>query len=79
VREPTAVFLESGRTKTDILISDLGTLRGWRPKLRLIREHLFPPAAYMRRAYGPVGPVLLPFTYLHRMATGVGKWFRAER
>jgi putative nucleotidyltransferase-like protein len=78
-REPTAAFLQNGRTKMDILISDLRTLPAWRPKVRLIREHLFPPVAYMRRAYGSVNPILLPFTYVHRIATGVGKWFRRQR
>lgn len=77
--EPTAAFLQNGRTKTDILRSDLRTLRGWRPKLRLIREHLFPPVAYMRRAYNFTSPLFLPFAYVDRVVTGIGKWFRGDR
>ena len=76
--EPTAAFLRNGRTKVDILISDLRALRGTRLKARLIREHLFPPADYMRREYGSVNAFLLPLTYIHRIATGVGNWFRRE-
>jgi hypothetical protein len=40
-----------------------------------VREHLFPPMAYMRKAYGVTNPVLLPFTYVIRTVTGVRKWF----
>ena len=43
--EATASFLEPGRTKVDILLADLRALSGWRPKTRLILEHLFPPPA----------------------------------
>lgn len=74
--EPAAAFLEGARTKFDVLRSDLRALPGWRSRLRLIREHLFPPAAYMRRATGIRHPALLPFAYVWRIVTGAGKWFR---
>ena len=74
--EPTAVFLRPGRTKTDILVSDLRTLAGWRPRLRLIREHLFPPAAYVRRLYAVSHPALLPLAYTRRIVSGVAKWLQ---
>ena len=74
-----AEFLNDDRAKVDDLVSDLQALPGWRPKLRLIREHLLPPAAYMRQAYGFSSPVLLPFAYALRAVTGASKWFRPER
>lgn len=73
---PTAVFLQDRRTKLHILLSDLRALPGWRAKLRLIEQHLFPPVAYMRRAYAVSNPSLLPFAYVHRIVSGVRNWVR---
>jgi hypothetical protein len=72
--EPTAAFLRQGVRRVDILLSDLRNVSGWTRKARLIREHLFPPAAYVRARYGPHTPIV--FAYVDRVATGVGKWFR---
>jgi Uncharacterised nucleotidyltransferase len=74
--EPTAAFLRRDRTKTDVLVSDLRALPGWRDRMRLVREHLFPPAAYVRQAYGVSSGGLLPLLYAHRILRGVGRWFR---
>jgi hypothetical protein len=74
--EPTAAFLQHGRTKVHILISDLRGLPGWRSKLKLIQQHLFPPAAYMRRAYAVPHRSLLALAYLHRIMSGVRNWLR---
>ena len=72
--EPTAAFLDQGLRRVDILVSDLRNVGGWARKIRLIREHLFPPAAYVRARYGRHTPIV--FAYVERVATGVGKWFR---
>jgi hypothetical protein len=69
----------------DVLVSDLKALPGWRQRLRLLREHLFPPADYMRRRYGGFGTrhrtfgidwLLLPALYAHRCVTGAWKWLQ---
>lgn len=73
--EPTAAFLQQGRRRVDILWSDLRAVGGWSRKMRLLREHLFPPAAYMRARYGHDTPLLV--AYADRVVTGVGRWFRA--
>jgi hypothetical protein len=73
--EPTAMFLRSGRNKVDDLFSDLQMLDGWQPRMKLLREHLFPPVAYIRHAYGLANPVWIPLGYAHRIVTGFGKWF----
>lgn len=73
--EPAAIFLRRGRNKVDDLFADLQTLDGWQPRMKLLREHLFPPVAYIRHAYGLANPVWIPFGYAHRIVTGVGKWF----
>jgi hypothetical protein len=77
-REPTAAFLRTDLTKMDVLVSDLRTLGSWRERFALVREHLFPPVNYMRKAYGLSHPALLPFAYLVRAVAGVRKWFRAS-
>jgi hypothetical protein len=73
--EPTAVFLRPDRRRIDILWSDLRAVGGWTQKMQLLREHLFPPTAYMRARYGHDTPLLL--AYADRVVTGVGRWFRA--
>jgi hypothetical protein len=77
--EASAAFLQSGRSKLDTLFSDLRMLDGWSSKLKLIGEHLFPPPAYIRQAYGLSSSFLVPFGYLHRIAFGIGKWFQRRR
>lgn len=60
----------------DILVSDLKALPGWRERLRLLREHVFPPADYIRRRYGVSSTLALPVLYAHRFFTGALKWLR---
>jgi hypothetical protein len=62
--------------KVDILASDLKALPGWRQRLRLLREHVFPPAGYIRRRYAVSSPLALPALYAHRFVTGAFKWRR---
>ena len=75
--EPTAVYLEPHRGWRDELISNVGGLRHWSDRLRLLREVAFPKPAYMLRSYGltnrAIGTALLPALYLHRGARGVWK------
>jgi hypothetical protein len=73
--EPTAAFLRHDLRRVDILKSDLRAVPGWTPKLRLLREHLFPATAFVRSRYGSGTPLL--FAYVARILAGVGKWFRA--
>ena len=74
--EPTAAFLRDGFRRVDILRSDLRSVGGWTDQLRLIREHLFPPAAYVRARYGSRTPLVV--AYVDRVVTGMAKWFRAS-
>lgn len=63
----------------EILAADLKALPSWPRRLRLLREHVFPPAAYIRRRYGVASPLALPALYAHRLLTGVWKWLRPAR
>jgi hypothetical protein len=70
-REPSAVLTHSGRRPVDDLLLDLrGT--GWRGRFTLLREHVLPPPAYMRAAFGDWP---LPIAYTIRLLRGVRRWF----
>jgi hypothetical protein len=75
VREASAVFLRGDLRPLDRLRADveaLGAVGG----ARLIAEHLFPPASYMREKYGLRSGALLPFAYARRIVGGAAGWFR---
>ena len=72
--EPSAAFL-GGPSAVAALGHDLRAL-GWRDRLRLVAEHLFPPAIYMRGRYPGWPDALLPLAYVHRIVRGAPKWFR---
>lgn len=74
--EPSRVYLERTVRKRDVLVQDLATLSSWRSRLRLIREHVFPPAAFIRHKYGTHSRWPLPALYLHRLVTGAIRWVR---
>lgn len=73
--EASARFLGGGMRLLDILGTDL-TMLGWRRGATLLREHLFPPADYVRSIYKSWPGALLPAAYLHRIVHGAPKWFR---
>ena len=74
--ERTAAFLHPGRRQVDLLRSDLRALRGWRSRLRLVRQHLFPSPRYMRERYRVRGWIPLLAVYVWRIAAGAPRWFR---
>lgn len=74
--EPSRRFIEGPVKKIDILESDLRTLPSWGARLRLLREHAFPPAGFIRQRYGVKSRLLLPALYLHRLLAGAAKWMR---
>ena len=74
-REASALFLHTDLRPIDWLRADvaaLGPARG----ARLIAEHLFPPASYMREKYHLRSGALLPFAYARRIVGGAAGWFR---
>ena len=74
--EPSRVYLQGIVHKRDVLVSDLNALGDWRSRLRLLREHAFPPAAFIRQRYGVDNPWPLPALYLHRVVSGAFRWVR---
>ena len=73
--EASARLLAGRLSQADILRSDLASL-GWFRGAALLREHLFPPADYMRSRYERWPAVLLPAAYVHRIVRGAPRWFR---
>jgi hypothetical protein len=74
--EPSTLFLRPGVRKLDVLLDDVRMLPGWRPRLALLKEHLFPGAAYMRRTYARGSSAPTAWLYLRRIAGGASKWIR---
>ena len=77
--EPTAAYLRDGLRRVDLLQSDLGALNGWSARAKLLREHLFPPPAYILKSYGQTRGFLLPALYVHRIMRGAVDWLRPLR
>jgi hypothetical protein len=50
-------------------------LRGWGARVTLLKEHLFPDAAYMRRTYAVGSSSPIGWLYLRRIVRGASKWF----
>jgi len=72
----TAAYLRRDARKVDLLAADLRALPDWRSRLRLVREHLFPPAEYMFAVTGRSARAALPMLYARRIARGALQWFR---
>lgn len=77
-RERSEIYVAGKMRKIDVLVSDLKALEGWRPKMKLLREHVLPPASYMREVYGISNSALLPFFYVWRFVRGARGWWRAS-
>jgi hypothetical protein len=61
-------------TQAAVLRLDLAALPTWRARARLVREHVLPPASYMRARYGARSSALLPVLYLWRLMHGAPRW-----
>jgi hypothetical protein len=68
--EPGAALVRDGRRRVDNLWLDLRHAR-WGDRARLLREHVLPPADYMRARFS--GPI--PLAYAKRVLRGARKWF----
>jgi Uncharacterised nucleotidyltransferase len=62
-------------TQMDVLWSDLRVLGSWRDRAALLREHLFPPAGYMR-ARDAATTARLPYLYARRIVRGLRGWLK---
>jgi hypothetical protein len=67
-------FVEGRMSQLRVAASDWRRLAGMRDRARYLREHLFPPADYIRHRYGVSSPLALPLLYTHRIVAGARKW-----
>jgi Uncharacterised nucleotidyltransferase len=65
-------------TMLEVVVSDLRML-GLRDRVRLLRDHLFPPLSYVRQRYPRCPGVLLPLAYAYRIVRGAPEWLRPRR
>jgi hypothetical protein len=73
--ERSKVYVGGAMRKVDVLLSDLRALDGWHKRMTLLREHVIPPASYIRQKYGVTSRALVPFYYFWRIATGAAAWW----
>jgi hypothetical protein len=74
--EPSARYLDPGRLR--FMMRDIRSLSNVYDQLRLAREHLFPPAAYMLEKYAVSRRAWLPILYLRRAIQGISRLRREE-
>jgi len=70
----TAAYLAPGRRHVQDVLADLRSLGSWRDRWSLVRQHMFPPAGYMRTVYAPASTTPLPMLYALRCWRGARKW-----
>jgi hypothetical protein len=75
--EPSAIYLRKDLTRIDRLLADLKALEP-RARVKLLVEHLIPPADYVGEKYGVRRQYLLPLFYLRRAIQGLGRWARVD-
>ena len=77
--EASARYFDPPGNSVTAALHDLRSLSSWRDRARLIREHLLPPAAYMRRVYAPGSRAPLAWLYVRRLSAGARTWLRSGR
>ncbi|HWB17265.1 MAG TPA: nucleotidyltransferase family protein [Vicinamibacterales bacterium] len=56
------------------VVADLRALPGWSARCRLMSQHLFPSARYMRGTYAPASRLPLAVLYVRRAWHGARRW-----
>lgn len=72
--EPTAAYLRRDRRPVDNFLADAKALPRWSDRLRLVKEHVFPPSRYMHDVYAPSSRAPLPVLYARRVWRGARRW-----
>ena len=69
-----SVYLDGDLRHIERVWWDMQTLPTWRERVRLLRQHVFPPARYMRQVYAPSSVAPLTWLYARRVWSGAHKW-----
>jgi hypothetical protein len=72
--EASAAYMAPGRRHMQTVADDLQALPTWRERVQLVREHLFPPARYMREVYALSSRAPLPILYATRVVRGAWRY-----
>jgi hypothetical protein len=72
--EASVAYLDPDRRHVHLIVTDLRALPSWHKRWHLLREHLFPPAEYMRDVYAPASRAPLALLYARRALRGARKW-----
>jgi hypothetical protein len=75
-REPARRFLTGPRGRLGDLWLDVRSLPRGRDRLRLIREHVLPPASFVLARGGTPRRAWLPWLYARRFVLGAWRWIR---
>lgn len=67
-------FLSPGARHASRVWSEVRHIESWMDRWRLMRQHAFPPAAYMRDVYAPASTAPLWLLYLLRILRGSRRW-----
>ncbi len=62
-----------------VFVRGMRALSGWPARVRFARQHLVPPATYMRDVYAPGSRAPLPALYAARACRGLFRWLRLGR
>jgi hypothetical protein len=75
--EPLAGYVRADFGPAGMLLADLRSATSYRARLLLLREHLFPPVAFLRASRGWLGSGPVPFLYARRLIRGAARWLTA--
>lgn len=67
-------FLSPGARHASRVWAEVRHVASWSDRCRLIKQHAFPPAAYMRDVYAPSSAAPLWLLYLRRIVRGSRRW-----
>ena len=70
----TAAYLSPGRRQIHDAMWDFRALPSWTDRCRLVCQHLFPSAHYMRDTYAPSSSAPLAVLYARRALRGARRW-----
>jgi hypothetical protein len=76
--ESSSAFLGRGAGELAVQRLNFSHASGWRDRASLVRQHIFPPAAYVLEKYGRRSRAWLPLLYAYRVIHGAPRWLRGR-
>jgi hypothetical protein len=73
-REPGTRRYTGRDRHMDRILTDLALMPSWKARARLARQHVLPPARYMRDVYAPGSALPVAILYVQRAWRGARRW-----